>query len=437
MAANLLPSMTLMGINCLQWNYWTNTLRYPTSSAPDAQSNNSQAAINFDRNRPSIAQRLYALLSNYDDYNKFSNNAWRPQSPNASYDSLESLHDTVHSLSGGIIQGRSPGGHMSYIPFSAFDPIFFLHHAMVDRIFAIWQTLYPDSWVKPTPAREPTYTHKAGQIQNASTPLTPFFANDNGTFWTSDGVRDHTIFGYTYAELVKQRPITSRNAQQAYQARVKAAVNRLYGTNSPATLFMNELRAQGFKEVGVVDGQINDKLFASTLGGRIFDGDHYHEWTINIRVGKMALGGPFSIHFFLGDPPADPDSWTISPKHVGTMGVFGHADKEDAPRIRRRNLDADFSEEDGITISGTVPLTAALVKEVIKGELASLAPQHVESYLATRLQKRVLAPGGKVFTVECVRGLKISVVSSVVRAPYSEDELPEWKPGANMHMEMC
>lgn len=45
-------------------------------------------------------------------------------------DYLERLHNTIHG---------SVGGHMSIVPVSSFDPIFWSHHAMVDRIWYLWQ----------------------------------------------------------------------------------------------------------------------------------------------------------------------------------------------------------------------------------------------------------------------------------------------------------
>ncbi len=39
----------------------------------------------------------------------------------------------VHNTVGGN------GGHMTYPEVAAFDPIFFLHHANVDRLLALWQ----------------------------------------------------------------------------------------------------------------------------------------------------------------------------------------------------------------------------------------------------------------------------------------------------------
>jgi tyrosinase len=46
---------------------------------------------------------------------------------------LEGLHDRVHVWTGGR------NGHMRHIPFAAFDPIFWAHHTMIDRIWRLWQ----------------------------------------------------------------------------------------------------------------------------------------------------------------------------------------------------------------------------------------------------------------------------------------------------------
>jgi tyrosinase len=47
---------------------------------------------------------------------------------------LEGLHDRVHVW---------VGGHMGLIPFAAFDPIFWAHHTMVDRLWRLWQLRHP------------------------------------------------------------------------------------------------------------------------------------------------------------------------------------------------------------------------------------------------------------------------------------------------------
>jgi len=50
---------------------------------------------------------------------------------------LEDLHGAVHVWVGG------DGGHMSAIPLAAYDPIFWAHHTMIDRIWRMWQLRHP------------------------------------------------------------------------------------------------------------------------------------------------------------------------------------------------------------------------------------------------------------------------------------------------------
>lgn len=47
---------------------------------------------------------------------------------------VEGLHDRVHMW---------VGGHMGQIPYAAFDPIFWAHHTMVDRVWRLWQLRHP------------------------------------------------------------------------------------------------------------------------------------------------------------------------------------------------------------------------------------------------------------------------------------------------------
>jgi tyrosinase len=54
---------------------------------------------------------------------------------------LEQLHNNVHVWVGG------PDGHMGDIPFAAFDPIFWAHHAMIDRVWRMWQLQHPSASV--------------------------------------------------------------------------------------------------------------------------------------------------------------------------------------------------------------------------------------------------------------------------------------------------
>ncbi|KAL2172055.1 hypothetical protein VTG60DRAFT_425 [Thermothelomyces hinnuleus] len=416
------------------WNVWTRTLRSPSSGGPDAQSNNTLVALNLDQNRASIVQRLYDLFSNNDNYTLFSNNAMGEQA-----ESVESLHDTIHSLVGGLWPSQSvpQPGHMTYIQWSAFDPLFFLHHCMVDRIFALWQAIHPNTWVPSSQALLDSYTIRRGQSIDSSTALAPFFSNDNGTFWTSDGVRDHTRFGYTYAELLRgpDTGSSNNNLLAASQIRiVKQAVNRMYGSFSPAFLFLEELRTQGGAAVVGAGFRNNHRKTAPRHGlleSKIFvaggNGNRYYQWKVDVCVGRNGsqgiLGGDgidgSSISFFLGDLSSLNN--LLNDTHVGTMGVFT------AARLSQH----EPAGEHDVPISGSVPLTAALVKKVSEGELAGLASGHVVPYLKRNLkmvmrgtQREVVA--GTDDKEICATLLSLRVVSSVVEAPWSEDELPKW-----------
>ncbi|KAK1079772.1 hypothetical protein LTR48_008002 [Friedmanniomyces endolithicus] len=95
---------------------WNQTMRYPTNWTTAAVVQDNLIRPILDNNRVSFQDRLYNLLTSYDNFTEFGNEAW--MGPGASNkDSLESLHDAIHSITGG-------SGHMTYLDYSAFDPLF-------------------------------------------------------------------------------------------------------------------------------------------------------------------------------------------------------------------------------------------------------------------------------------------------------------------------
>jgi tyrosinase len=92
----------------------------------------------------------------YQDFDSFTRN-------------LEDWHNQVHVW---------VGGHMGDIPFAAYDPVFWAHHAMIDRVWRLWQLRYPGSASVPAAL--------ATQI------MEPFGL-------TAAGTVDVTALGYDYA----------------------------------------------------------------------------------------------------------------------------------------------------------------------------------------------------------------------------------------------
>jgi tyrosinase len=421
--------------------------------------------MNLDRNRAALAQRIYALFSANDNYTTFSNNV------DGSYlDSVESIHDTIHTLVGGYGNDSDPThpGHMSFTQWSAFDPIFLLHHCNIDRIFAIWQALHPDSWVEPGVSILGTYTTPKGGIVDSTTPLTPFYETANGSFWTSDSVRDHTKFGYTYAELIlsssSSNSSSNSNNRLALARSTKKAVNRKYGSFSPASVFLRELRSRGVRqEDGDTDkpaslssllakrlpGKKTKNLPRSPLGSKLFaastdgSGINYHEWTAHVIVGQQAVDQTGTVSLYLPNEAVNgksnnPRDWPAE-SFVGTMGVFTTARQQQHPEQgqhpwAQQHANPDTKSPHAVPVSGTVPLTATLMDKLASGRLESLEPEHVVPYLREALRIAVQRPTGEVVSAQLesreagcgVPGLEIRVLSAVVEAPWSEDELPKW-----------
>lgn len=117
--------------------------------------------------------------------------------------SVEEPHNNLHNDIGG-------NGNMSSLEMAGYDPIFFLHHCNIDRLYALWEYVYPDYWMgkdgyavdkdtrKQFEDTWGTYQGKPGAAITESTGLAPF-RTSAGEYWTSNEVR-----GLTPAAPVKK-----------------------------------------------------------------------------------------------------------------------------------------------------------------------------------------------------------------------------------------
>ncbi|KAH9243521.1 hypothetical protein K456DRAFT_1767695 [Colletotrichum gloeosporioides 23] len=384
---------------------WTETKR-----APFEKTDNRSVAHSIEHARPALQQRLYTLLSNYKDYGPFSNKYWGTATNQSQFDSVEALHDAMHVLVGNR-------GHMYYIQYSAFDPVFFLHHTMADRIVTMWQALYPNSWVTPQVAMEHSFTMPPGEVHDVFTELKPFFANASGAFWNSEMANDTLHFGYSYAETIPGQG----GSKSEDRTRLITAINRLYGSSSPSTLVQKRKRALGRRDRGkfsqLRQGTLSDDVSPDfsrephVAASLVTDDYTYTEWIANVHVQNGALNGSFTIHLFMGAVSGDIISWSAAPNLIGSMNVFAMKNMGSANHV-----------------SGTVPLTSALMHMVSAGGVAGLDPGQVEPYLKTFLQVRVIGEDGEEVRPDSVVGLCVQIASSEVQAARTERELPVWGP---------
>jgi tyrosinase len=72
------------------------------------------------------------MLRSYEDQRRalrdHIDSAFRKKSMNNFADTVEEAHGWVHGVIGGGWTGKSPQGHMWPLEYSAFEPIFMLHH---------------------------------------------------------------------------------------------------------------------------------------------------------------------------------------------------------------------------------------------------------------------------------------------------------------------
>lgn len=101
-----------------------------------------------------------------------------------------------------------------------------LHHANVDRLWAMWEELYPQEKVlNPAYDSQGTFAISPGTKIDRDSPLLPFNGPGNSDF-TSANVIDCETFGYTYPELSSSGTSENRRRDMA------SIVNKMYGPNS-------------------------------------------------------------------------------------------------------------------------------------------------------------------------------------------------------------
>lgn len=280
---------------------------------------------------------------------------------------------------------------MTYLDYSAFDPIFFLHHTMVDRMFALWQGLYPNSYVAPNAVGGQSYTIAQGTVVDGDTrkscvlqlsdviiltgsliALAPFHKNAAGDMWTANQVRSTRTFGYYYPEL--------SNAS-ANSSALKTAINNLYGSTAGQNGVQLSRRFFHDDPTGV------DRRDASVNRG---GPPKRREYVANIVTDKHAAYGSYAIYVFLGDfNAADPSCWATSTNLVGAHGIFASLPQEEAQM------------KSNLQVAGTMPLTSAIIEKFKGGEIKSLKPQDVEAWLTENLKWRAAMVSLCLGTLDC------------------------------------
>ncbi|KIM27070.1 hypothetical protein M408DRAFT_311628 [Serendipita vermifera MAFF 305830] len=238
--------------NSGQFSSWPTTVRWPTNAQANATSSSDQMDAFLLNQTLTIRDSTYNLLMSIHNYGFFSNDRYPgPRTDPVNFASLETIHNGIHGSIGGV---SGVGGHMGNPDFAAFDPIFWLHHTNVDRVFTLWQALNPNSYIDTVQQQRSirgTFTTRAGTTEGIDTPLTPFRQTATA-FWTTRGVRDTRTLNYTYPELVKWASLSADQKPR----RLYDDINAMYGRSAPWSTLNPGLFANARASVPLVSAKV-------------------------------------------------------------------------------------------------------------------------------------------------------------------------------------
>ncbi|KAH7109433.1 hypothetical protein B0J11DRAFT_601627 [Dendryphion nanum] len=308
------------------YDRWTSTLRWPDDpQSPTAKDNIPAMHERFDGNVQMKRAGLYKIFKSYQVFNNFSNAALFDFRDPKMIGNLETVHGTTHS--------DFANGHMEFPVVTAFDPIFWLHHANVDRQLAIWQAIYPTTWVeRALNQNQGTYTLDAMNVPtDGNSPLTPFHRNKAGDFWTSNLVRDIKTLGYTYPELLNNPSNDT----------IKANIKNLYDDGTVKT---------------VIKRQENGTHTSRDYNVRIISPAGYSTFVYLGETTSENFVGVYSTLFDLGMAKTDrlfSNTVGLSSKIIeaAEKGALKGTDEASVVEFLKKELKFKITDKDGVTVA--------------------------------------------------------------------------------------
>ncbi|KGQ12866.1 Tyrosinase [Beauveria bassiana D1-5] len=153
---------------------------------------------------------VYDVFSRAKSFSEFATTASKGSS-------IEAVHNAIHWDAG-------CGGQFMDSQYSAFEPLFMLHHSNVDRLWAYWQAIYPEaSTFNGRYQCLSRFNTLSGTMTSLDSPLQPF-RQANGEWHTSRSVNSIKTFGYAYQGL----EYWTKSETEMQQGAVEL-INSLYG----------------------------------------------------------------------------------------------------------------------------------------------------------------------------------------------------------------
>lgn len=371
----------------------THTVKHYNQSLQD--SDLGGVAMQFAANSYAILQSMYQLFVRNVTWTSFA------KYTSESDLDLEGLHGRIHNQLGGTLRLQNGSGlaigHMTMTQFSAYDPSFWLHHANVDRVTAIWQVLYDDVYLEPTFNEDGTYYQSPNTTDTLETPLAPFHSGVGDRMWNAATARRISTFGYTYPELLE----TGAN-ESSFKAIVREKINRLYNPNavSPSNSSKHIITSRNTNIA-----QVMSNVHANTAL-RLGVNNLEIQWYLRVRADDERLN-KLAIFFFVGEEPLHSVDWPTARNLVGSyVPLF---DSGSASNHASTYID--------------VPCTHTIAAAVDRGILRNILSDAAVPFIESHVRARVIDPETS-YTHETVQ---IAIVSQRMQPRRTFTEFPQYE----------
>ncbi|PPJ60917.1 hypothetical protein CBER1_06201 [Cercospora berteroae] len=414
-----------------------------------------------------LSERVANLLGGYQRFAPISSNAFSFDQSKAQrtarkevWGSLEDVHNAIHDLVGN-------GGHMGQISASAFDPIFWLHHCNIDRLFALWQGLREDkgkadTWVTDHEftARSTTYLKTSGAAgpDGDKTELYPFkYLDDNNNLQWYTSAQTHNVedFNYTYPELQGLHGL----ALDQRRSKIVPAIGKLYPQPAddiaasflknpragermvPVARMMRTMKEENISATAesafdlVAELPEPEKLLEESLQPEkpflrdLAPDGKYFDWIVNIKGEKHALDGKYAVYVFMDAVEEnDVSLWPLSPHFVGVFAPLGQDGNTACSKCKE-------GQAEKLEVTGQIPLTIALMERYLAQIIPDITADTVVPYLQKNLHWRVAVDKQALDDRSQVPSLTVFVISNEVTVTEPLDELPIFADDVTIHAE--
>ncbi|KAL1892246.1 hypothetical protein Sste5346_007202 [Sporothrix stenoceras] len=337
--------------------------------------------------------------------------------------SFEEPHNVVHNdIACFSVAGHS--GHMGDLNWSGFDPIFMLHHANVDRLYAMWQAInFNDPVFTTSQHGNALYGTPSGPM-TADSPLKPFMS-PGSVFYTSRSVESIGVFGYTYPEIDDWSLAPADLANT-----VRVAVNNLYGpgaTTASATKKVKRAAKPSSWKLPHVrrataaadNKKIDTTVVTSTVGSAVQHPDTIipnahalssNDYSIEVGVDRSQLPLPCTIELHLKNSGVTTDLTTRRRTiRIGSTSILS-------------------MPQTGISYS-TTPLRRALVGEATRRTSPAVFNSNDDVLACLRGVSVVIkTPDGQKVPVSSVPSLTMTVQQRTYTPVSADNQFPQYGP---------